>query len=265
MSSLVSAKSKVTRTFSDKNPIGGSIIVVTLTVDVEEDTYYAIDEIIPMGWKVTNTTGTHVEGGQNIRWAVLTGVNDTTYSYTIQVPKDASGYYSFDGAYMFESDKENQEIGGETGIIVESNNKIEIKDDDKSTTPTKKAKADCVESWSCSDWSGCLESGIKIRECIDENNCGETDDKPEEMKSCVYLPHTSLESQNTGYEEEVIINMFPALTAGEIISEKSSEEIPSTKWSIVKDSKIIITSVSLLILIALFSSMFILNKRRKIK
>jgi hypothetical protein len=45
----------------------------------------------------------------------------------------------------------------------------------------------CTESWSCSDWSSCVNS-IQTRSCEDLNNCGTTFDKPSESRSCTTAP-----------------------------------------------------------------------------
>lgn len=42
----------------------------------------------------------------------------------------------------------------------------------------------CDERWSCEDWSNCSD-GVQIRDCIDSNSCGTTNDKPTETQSCI--------------------------------------------------------------------------------
>ncbi len=41
----------------------------------------------------------------------------------------------------------------------------------------------CNESWVCSQWSDCI-NGFRTRECVDENNCGTTENKPSEKEAC---------------------------------------------------------------------------------
>lgn len=41
----------------------------------------------------------------------------------------------------------------------------------------------CVEDWSCSDWSSCRMSS-QTRSCVDNNNCGTTENRPETQQSC---------------------------------------------------------------------------------
>ncbi len=43
----------------------------------------------------------------------------------------------------------------------------------------------CEEEWTCAEWSGCID-GYKIRECIDQNQCGTTEVKPSQMMECDY-------------------------------------------------------------------------------
>jgi len=42
---------------------------------------------------------------------------------------------------------------------------------------------ECTPSWSCTDWSDCI-NGTKTRTCADSNNCGTDENKPEESKTC---------------------------------------------------------------------------------
>jgi len=41
----------------------------------------------------------------------------------------------------------------------------------------------CVESWSCSEWSECIDK-LQTRTCTDENDCGTTIYKPSESQEC---------------------------------------------------------------------------------
>lgn len=45
------------------------------------------------------------------------------------------------------------------------------------------AAVTCTESWSCTDWSACID-GIKTRTCIDSDNCGTIVNKPAESGTC---------------------------------------------------------------------------------
>ena len=52
----------------------------------------------------------------------------------------------------------------------------------------EKTQAACTESWSCTSWSPsvCPQSGIQTQSCQDINNCGTTNNKPQETRSCTY-------------------------------------------------------------------------------
>lgn len=56
-------------------------------------------------------------------------------------------------------------------------------------TPTgATAQPACVEDWRCTEWSVCPVYEIQTRECVDVNKCGTDFYKPEESRSCVYVP-----------------------------------------------------------------------------
>ncbi|MDD5253642.1 MAG: hypothetical protein PHG05_00880 [Candidatus Nanoarchaeia archaeon] len=58
--------------------------------------------------------------------------------------------------------------------------------------------ARCAETWTCSDWSSCQNSGLYLKEnyykgfqtrrCIDWKNCGTALFKPKEEQECIYTP-----------------------------------------------------------------------------
>lgn len=52
--------------------------------------------------------------------------------------------------------------------------------------PQNPVQETCVESWSCSDWSECIEN-IQTRNCIDDNLCGTEENKTEESQSCIVV------------------------------------------------------------------------------
>ena len=55
---------------------------------------------------------------------------------------------------------------------------------------------ECVESWSCTDWSEC-HSGTQTKTCTDVNNCGTTLSKPLESQSCEVEEDETEETQQT--------------------------------------------------------------------
>lgn len=58
---------------------------------------------------------------------------------------------------------------------------------------TLPSEEECVESWSCSEWSPsvCSSSGSQTRTCTDGNVCGTTTAKPIESQSCTYVAASS--------------------------------------------------------------------------
>jgi hypothetical protein len=109
----------VSRSASETIVGPGEDVVVTLTVDVQGETFYAIDDSYPAGWTmIDDGTGDTSQSG-HIKWVVITGAQDTTYTYTIQAPQ-TEGIYQFDGIYGFEGDTEDQIILGDEILIVEA-------------------------------------------------------------------------------------------------------------------------------------------------
>jgi len=102
--------------------IAGYTIEVVLDVNVGSATYYTIDEQVPAGWSVTSASGggdfTTEEG--HVKWIVMSGVNDTTYTYNVAIPASTSGAFAFDGIYAFEGMTSEEEVGGDTYLDVVS-------------------------------------------------------------------------------------------------------------------------------------------------
>ncbi len=46
----------------------------------------------------------------------------------------------------------------------------------------------CSESWVCTNWSSCTND-LQTRTCIDFNNCGDADNKPDVTKNCTIQQH----------------------------------------------------------------------------
>ncbi len=49
----------------------------------------------------------------------------------------------------------------------------------KTTTITR-----CIESWVCTEWSGCSITNLRSRTCTDSNACGSARGKPSELETC---------------------------------------------------------------------------------
>jgi len=51
-------------------------------------------------------------------------------------------------------------------------------------SPEPPANETCAESWSCGDWSDCVDNQ-RTRTCVDLNDCNTTVNKPAEVEVCV--------------------------------------------------------------------------------
>ncbi len=116
----ISFASTVTRSFDTATPVQGSLLTVSLAVNVASpDTFYIIDEAIPAGWVISNPgTGDTTQAG-HIKWAVLSGATSTTHQYTINVPATVSGSFIFSGEYAFDSNPLPVQIIGSANVNVQ--------------------------------------------------------------------------------------------------------------------------------------------------
>ena len=114
---FASSGSYVDRGVSSTTLLQGASVVVTLNVHlVSPDSYYAIDEVYPAGWTVTDPgTGDTSELG-HLKWVVITGAANTAYSYTLSAPSSALGSSPFSGIYGFSSG--SQPITGVQSVTV---------------------------------------------------------------------------------------------------------------------------------------------------
>ena len=126
MPNVVSAAtaSTVTRTISNLTPTTGSSLTISLAVNVQTpDTYYAIDEIVPAGWTISNPgTGDTTQAG-HLKWVVITGAASTTYEYIVTVPATATGANTFSGTAGFGSSASANTVipvAGDANVTVSS-------------------------------------------------------------------------------------------------------------------------------------------------
>ncbi|MCQ1535906.1 hypothetical protein FTO70_09485 [Methanosarcina sp. KYL-1] len=112
--------SNVCRDLPEEDQAPGSTITVKLDVTVDSATYYAIDEVVPAGWTITGASGSgdyNCEPG-HVKWVITSGAADTTYTYTVEIPEEACGTYTFDGEFMMEGMSEPAAIDCDTQINV---------------------------------------------------------------------------------------------------------------------------------------------------
>ena len=95
-------RSTVSRSFSTRLASKGEIITVSLDVVIRnDDTFYILEEYVPVGWTVINANGGQCSPANRLCWVVISNAIDTTYTYTVQAPLSI-GSYTFDGVYIFE-------------------------------------------------------------------------------------------------------------------------------------------------------------------
>ncbi|MBW2989157.1 hypothetical protein KY358_02445, partial [Candidatus Woesearchaeota archaeon] len=107
----------VVRQFSSMEIYAGENLTVTLEVLTRGgDSYYAIDERIPVGFTIIDNGGGDQSEAGSLKWAVIENAEDTTYTYTVRA--DQEGSHILSGAYMFEGDTEPASILGQALVNV---------------------------------------------------------------------------------------------------------------------------------------------------
>ena len=100
----------------------GSVITVSLDTTVGSATYYGIDEMVPSGWTVTwaSDAGDYTSDPGHVKWAIVSGAADKTYTYTVQIPGAADGTYSFSGEFQMEGMSSASPIDCDPSVTVEA-------------------------------------------------------------------------------------------------------------------------------------------------
>jgi len=113
----------VTRTLPSTASPGGTFIVsLNLAVgDIPPDAV-GVTENVPAGWNVTTTSPTakYTSDEDKIEWlfwAMGNPVENTTITYTVQIPGSANGTYTFSGTVEY-GDVDDQAIAGDTSTDV---------------------------------------------------------------------------------------------------------------------------------------------------
>jgi len=129
----VSAQS-VARSLSTTTVVVGETVTVTLSVTVGGADAYAIDELIPTGWTVSDAGSASTDHSGHLKWVVvgestnsgyncgglnscINSISDTTYVYTLTAPASA-GTATLTGEYMFDTDSASRQIGSTTLTVV---------------------------------------------------------------------------------------------------------------------------------------------------
>jgi hypothetical protein len=110
----------VTRSLSSEAVSPGGSLVVTLSVDVSgASDYYAIDEVYPSGWEVTDAGSGSTKHTGHWKYVVIENAENTQFTYTLKAPS-GEGSYSFSGEYMFGGQGSSSPITGQSSVVVSS-------------------------------------------------------------------------------------------------------------------------------------------------
>jgi len=85
------------------------------------DSFYAIDEVPPAGWQVTNSGSGDSQTAGHLKWVSISGNGGASYQYTLAVPCNALGTYQFSGEYGFDN-AVLLPIGGQPSVNVVPDN-----------------------------------------------------------------------------------------------------------------------------------------------
>ena len=108
----IACASTVSRSFSSTSVEPGADLTVTLTVEVTgNESYYAIDELVPEGWIVKDSGSGSAEHQGHIKWVAIDNAENTTNTYTLTAPNQIETAI-FNGTYMFEGMGQEAEIAG---------------------------------------------------------------------------------------------------------------------------------------------------------
>lgn len=112
--------STISRSFNSSEIAPGADLAVALTVNVTGgETFYLIDELVPAGWTVKDAGTGSAEHQGHIKWVVIQGAENTTYSYVLTAPQQ-EGDAAFEGTYMFEGMAAEAQIGGQKLVNVKT-------------------------------------------------------------------------------------------------------------------------------------------------
>jgi hypothetical protein len=115
----------ITRSLSPSQVPPGGDVAVTLTVDVTDAPapFYAIDEMYPQGFNVTDSGAGSAEHVGHWKTVVIEGAKNVDYTYVMTAPEQ-EGTYSFSGEYMFGNMEAPVPIAGQDTILVTSETSV---------------------------------------------------------------------------------------------------------------------------------------------
>lgn len=112
----------------------GEALSVTLHVETEGDAvdFYTLDEIYPTGWTVIDDGGLRTDTPGHLKIVVLSGVEDTDYTYILEAPLEP-GLYSFQGIFQFQGDASERTIEGDTEVTIGCESTVDCNDQNPCT------------------------------------------------------------------------------------------------------------------------------------
>jgi len=106
-----------------ENIYSGSELTVTLIMDVDElnlPDSIGVTEIPPTAWEVVDTEPASISENGSIEWlfwSMGSPVQDTNITYSLSVPSDANGTFSFDGSCYYGLTSVYPSTGGDSEIL----------------------------------------------------------------------------------------------------------------------------------------------------
>ena len=116
VTSPAAAASNVCRDIPSGPQASGVDIPISLSVTVDGADWYMIDEVIPPGLTVTDADGADTTESGHLKWMVLSGASDTTYTYKVQ---GSAGTYTFSGEFQMEGMSDPGDIDCDTELVIE--------------------------------------------------------------------------------------------------------------------------------------------------
>jgi len=114
--------SNITRDFSSSTVEAGQNVSVTISILINENqTYWALEEYVPLDWAVVDPMGGECNESTNIlKWIYYNETmvaENVSYTYIVQSPL-FNGSYEFDGVYIIEEMGSPENLTGERTILV---------------------------------------------------------------------------------------------------------------------------------------------------
>ena len=117
MSYPVGGTATVTRSLSSGVVPPGGTVTVTLYVDASGAEFYAIDDVYPEGWEVTDPGVGSIQHAGHWKHVIISDATNIQYTYTMTAPTE-EGSYTFSGEYMFNGMESTVPIAGQGTIVV---------------------------------------------------------------------------------------------------------------------------------------------------